>query len=217
MELVGKDIQYYEREEKEKEEKATTASGDVNYRYKKITKYPTIGLKFSLTRKKDSKVVYRGRSFVGDHIRLPGTHFTKYRNIFASEELSSTSFVTSLAVLEGLQPLFPSITEVKNPGTAKLLSSLIPGVGSMYVGNFLGGMFHLGIEALLIGGSVYCFSKIEGAPTKRKDDEFGTKTDYTVFGIACGVCGLIYHIFQLLKAEDDARVVNYKRWIKEVE
>ena len=102
-------------------------------------------------------------------------------------------------------------SDYKSLATARLLS-VCPGAGQFYVHNYWKGALTLGIEGVLIGTTVFSFSKIDGAPDAGEAVEGEmSKEDYKILAWTCGVSALGYYIFQIWRLNDDVVVYNYKK------
>ncbi|MBI4722548.1 MAG: hypothetical protein HY769_06065 [Candidatus Stahlbacteria bacterium] len=99
--------------------------------------------------------------------------------------------------------------DLKSVGKARLLSAICPGAGEFYVHNYLKGVMDFGIEALLVGGTIFCWNARADAPIESADGM--SQEDYTVMAALCGVGALGYYIFQIVRLNDDVVVYNYKK------
>ena len=99
-------------------------------------------------------------------------------------------------------------TELKSVGKARLFSAICPGAGQFYVHNYLKGVMDFGIEALLVGGTIFCWNARADAPQESEDGI--SKEDYAVTTVLCGIGALGYYIFQIVRLNDDVVVYNYK-------
>lgn len=102
---------------------------------------------------------------------------------------------------------------LKSVGRARLYSSLLPGAGQFYIGNTLKGIMDLGIEGILVTGTVIFIDKAGEAPEQNRADSLNvtSKEDYIGLAVITGATALGYYIYQLWRLNDDVVVYNYKK------
>jgi hypothetical protein len=122
-----------------------------------------------------------------------------------------------LLLLLGLFLSPPAMSEeFKSLSQARLLSAILPGAGQFYLGNIGKGLLDLGIETVLIGGTIACFKAAKNAPQSVPEvPEDGkremTKGDYNTLGIILGLGAVGYYVAQIWKLNDDVKAYNYKK------
>ncbi|MBI4722549.1 MAG: hypothetical protein HY769_06070 [Candidatus Stahlbacteria bacterium] len=77
--------------------------GGEEYKYKTVTRSPTIELKITLNKK--DKIIYEGYKLIRSGSRIPDCYNTTYADILADEQLNSIDFIVRLAIKELLEPL----------------------------------------------------------------------------------------------------------------
>lgn len=102
---------------------------------------------------------------------------------------------------------------LKSVGKARLYSAILPGAGQFYIGNTLKGIMDLGIEGVLVTGTVIFIDKAGDAPNQSEADSLNvtSKEDYIGIAVITGVTALGYYIFQLWRLNDDVVAHNYKK------
>ena len=104
---------------------------------------------------------------------------------------------------------------MKSVGKARLYSAVLPGAGQFYIGNVWKGIMDLGIEGVLVTGTVIFIGKVGAAPKQSKVDEEGldvaSKEDYIGLAAVSGAVFVGYYIFQLWRLNDDVVAHNYKK------
>jgi hypothetical protein len=180
------------------------------YKHHTVTRSPTIETKLTMTTQ-ENKIIYEGCKFISSETRIPKCYSTTYKAILPEERLNSINFISTLTLKELINPnnFYLLTKKPKNLSTAMLLSFLCPGAGQFYVHNYWKGIIDFGIEALLFTGTLLSWKARENAPLE--PTEKMSREDCTLLSILCGIGLIGYHIFQIVRLNDDVVVYNYKK------
>ena len=78
--------------------------GGEEYKYKTITRSPSIGMELILT-DSDGSIIYKGSKFISEGHRIPDCYTATYGTVLPEEQLNSIDFLASLALKELIEPL----------------------------------------------------------------------------------------------------------------